>query len=1729
MAAGTAAAGAASLQALHGRCTGFLKVGLVLILTGFLPQAACQPANFSEIFVIVGTSFNLELTGPGLSAQDRVLIRDAGTRCPGEVGYGSNSFGGSDFAGLHTSSVALSHHVCHTPGFCEPSPVALGQGPAIGRGLRGWQMASFFPVQLRWRGAFRVCYCTAMPDGQVTGASATDATPCDDPSAEYKLVGVVYSMGIERSGDAPLATCIVGRDGKLLPGCSVTVKSKRGGLSAEDIALFLSGDPQQICGEGDAIGAALAPQVGNSHEWKFAAVEGLQVLTGPASQGASRNLKLCYCERSASADSSGVCSAGDWQFAGLVALVGFEGLDIGGSAPVDSTCYRNTTCRAGPATGFGLGRGDSVTVLPGDTCAGQFGFIAETHPSHVTDVDSAASRSSAMALLPPKSVAATGTAVVCYCAALFSGRTGCQTTSARMFPLLLSFVKLTGLYGWYATGCLPTSRNCPEVETHLNLEDMDTGERGRLFLLEKPREDIHQSLFEYSPCSWRMNPFGTKEAREAQMVPTLEMPQLLAPGTYSLCYCENEIGCPTSAQTAIAYMQHVGDLEVYGSVRSVQVLGSPGIGTIALEVEMRHDAPGFRCCAYEAPEHNEDACGDRGSTEDKELKSLVHANSKYTLVLAVPGPRSPARSGVFSVRCWAHGETGRCAGDNAPCAVPRDGLIVYLPAVPLDWQGPWRLASGDDIGAERLVGHAGLGAMLKAVSADADDASCVDEALESAVDGLPCIGEVCLRRPQARAAEPGKFLLCICEPLAAVGMQSCLAWHSLGLMSVFGPHRWPSPKLAVTMEPLALHVDGAGFTAEDGLKAVLAAEGHSPSCISNSSLKLAFRLNTSRQLDAQVAFPEAGTYAICWSAAAAAQGSGSAAGFRLGTVTASGDVIDCGVGPWVADAEGCGAPCGVGEQQWERAVTQPKSRYGRACPVLKELRLCEGPPCSKLGSWTMLPEAPEPGDVIEVWLADSYALPEHLTAVLVHRPIGRHILDVPGTGALSYAGACRPDIAAGASFARCVGTSEGEALQAKCNFEANSSMLSGKYTLCACLASPDDGHCLGYYPPLGDVTIGSDDCPGCKEAGLPMMALAGVPAVAMLCALCGLVVGWYIRKRRRLRASLVTKLESPTGKTAVAHIDTEDDGKSEDDREKDPGNEETAPASVQPEPEPQPPSSRTPTSVQPAAEEPCQAPDCEPPQKGEEHIDSLAPLMGRALPGMGDLEGDVYSQIDLGALPAATPTPIKTKPKIEAKPEPKEEPKPLRGNVRRSELLDKTSTLLKREVSPRFVKSEPQDVSEWGTFDEFLSSARERKQLTVDPEKRRTLRSSVMAGVLEEAQSDAEDEENGDDVDVSTSPGRGIRASIAAFESLPDAPGLSPRAVLEKDRDDEVAPETKATADAQPASDAETHAVARSAGCDAKSGSDEATEPVGEEVPRQEIGDDQASTCPVTPPRGNVAAASRSGTPLSAPRSPAAAQWTPWAAVEMPSPAVEKRSEQQTDKRLDLESKDMEQDDHEEKVVDKPKANRDAPEAAKHQRDEAQPPEVPASYKSADVEDMTDMGTAGAGAQVTEKAKGQGDASGTEELESDSAGGADPSAGASSGGSVKAATVAEETQEQSSPAVGTDAESSATSPKVVVKEKKEKKEKKDKAAKPSRLAPLDAGTKPLGAAGKLAPLQLKLGSRLAPLPPPAFPPPASAVQAVAGKSSSTIEPAGDESSAKSVASAEDKEPNGDWD
>ncbi|CAE7524715.1 unnamed protein product, partial [Symbiodinium pilosum] len=315
---------------------------------------------------MIGATFKLELQGPGLNFKDRAIVRDAGTGCPGRSDMASSD--------KRRHSLSVASYVYHP--HAEPSPLVHG-GPIIESANQpGWLKASWYPVQMRIRGSFPICYCAASDEQNYLASSGITLppaeSPCDRDNALYRYAGVIYAMGIQHSED-PIAACLVISPGQIQQDCQVTVRSDRGGLSAQDMAELTPGDPAVPCGESNA-GTMLQPRRGDASAWTFQVPTGTSTdgfNTVSTSSGALRLLKVCYCENYASASSDGACGAADWQHAGTLSLVGFAGNTV-----PEVHCYRGQLCRLGRAEAFGMGQGDAVVAVAGNSsCANLDGQV----------------------------------------------------------------------------------------------------------------------------------------------------------------------------------------------------------------------------------------------------------------------------------------------------------------------------------------------------------------------------------------------------------------------------------------------------------------------------------------------------------------------------------------------------------------------------------------------------------------------------------------------------------------------------------------------------------------------------------------------------------------------------------------------------------------------------------------------------------------------------------------------------------------------------------------------------------------------------------------------------------------------------------------------------------------------------------------------------------------------------------------------------------------------------------------------------------------------------------------------------------------------------------------------------------------------------------------------------------------------------------------------------------
>ena len=185
---------------------------ICLLLCHLLPVLSSDvagPYGFSEVFTMPGATFKLELEGPGITTKDRAIIRDAGTGCPG-----SSHKADSD---ERKNTILVATYVYHAQGSYEPSPL-VHSGPMVASANNpGWLKASWYPVQVRMPGSFRICYCAA--SDEETGSTLLDpnASPCDLDYATYRFVGVVYAMGIKHSSS--IGACLISNDGTLQSDC----------------------------------------------------------------------------------------------------------------------------------------------------------------------------------------------------------------------------------------------------------------------------------------------------------------------------------------------------------------------------------------------------------------------------------------------------------------------------------------------------------------------------------------------------------------------------------------------------------------------------------------------------------------------------------------------------------------------------------------------------------------------------------------------------------------------------------------------------------------------------------------------------------------------------------------------------------------------------------------------------------------------------------------------------------------------------------------------------------------------------------------------------------------------------------------------------------------------------------------------------------------------------------------------------------------------------------------------------------------------------------------------------------------------------------------------------------------------------------------------------------------------------------------------------------------------
>ena len=364
------------------------------------------------------------------------------------------------------------------------------------------------------------------------------------------------------------------------------------------------------------------------------------------------------------------CNPVDFQMAGRLALVGF----VGNAS--NFTCYLNTTCYLGPVRGFGLQFGDTVGFAAGSEC-GTSGSILSQSGASVAGIGSAQPAAAWLSRdrgLAPD-VDGDVPAAVCYCPVAPNGRLGCAKGSSTMFPLLLGLLRYLGLRNRYVVGCTPASEECPEVPLMPSESDVTAASHGRILFVEHHGPGPVHVTFEEAPCRL----WGHESVVEAELTPWLRVPWPLVPGRYAICFCFEAVGCLGASGSQVPPMQHIGDLRIFGAVRNVTLLQGffgPGIATIPLEVAIREETPGFRCCAVASGTRIDWGAAACGEFHASSLGRLRWAEGGvYAFGLVIPEMRIVASPGNttattrlddWSVACRGLAEVGRCAGSAAP-------------------------------------------------------------------------------------------------------------------------------------------------------------------------------------------------------------------------------------------------------------------------------------------------------------------------------------------------------------------------------------------------------------------------------------------------------------------------------------------------------------------------------------------------------------------------------------------------------------------------------------------------------------------------------------------------------------------------------------------------------------------------------------------------------------------------------------------------------------------------------------------------------------------------------------------------------------------------------------------------------------------------------------------------------------------------------------------------------
>ncbi|CAE7882670.1 ODA11 [Symbiodinium sp. KB8] len=1054
--------------------------GVTFFLGPLLPGCwAAGPAGGVELFEMIGATFKLELSGPDLSFRDRAIVRDAGTGCPGRSDSADSD--------KRRHSLSVASYVYHP--HAEPSPLVHG-GPIIESSNQlGWLKASWFPVQMRIRGSFPICYCAASDETNYLaslGISLPPAeSPCDRDNALYHYVGVIYAMGIKHS-EIPIAACLVVGANQIQQDCRITVRSERGGLSAQDMAELTEGNPAVPCGEATA-STMLQPRIGDASAWTFQVPQGTSTVgftTASTDSGAQRLLKVCYCESYASASSDGACGAADWQHAGTLSLVGFAG-----DAVPEVHCYRGQLCRLSRAEAFGMGTGDSVVAVAGNSsCASLDGKVFSS-TSLVTLLGDTTARV-AVDIQDYENDMAT----ICYCSAAARGLrrhevltprlpkyTSGQNGQGRFFNMLMGYVRSSGLGGGLRFDCVPSASQCPNEPVLLHGEDAEVAKRGNLFLAEmkyRPCDDLFASILPdilptnrplsathvllqidrdakviNANCQRPIDHMRTSTLTRVVFQLAGQSGNALATSAYALCFCEGNLGCPGQAGQQSVSLQHVGELRVLGAVRSVVLSADVGFATIPLKVRVEEASYGIRCCAKLGVHNVHQECKDLIPVREEVLR--YPATHWFPIVLAEPldleitdGHSTLLNAmGESQVLSSLHFAGGACAQngtgpglDPFPCRQPDTlPLSLQLPVRPLAWaRRPWRRPVGGALGTEEIAELSGLTSQMKAVPSPANDAELRGicdrlETAEGSFHSLPCKAMECTDQNYARGLVPGEHELCICEAAAVTALHDCKGWHRLGHLEIFGPY----PLTDVVHGSVGLltkvALTGLGFSPEDSLISVPV---------------------TSGSIDPGIDCNFVGIRgAIC-------------RGRLAGTVQ----------------------HLGRGLHYYTEIVGMLNN--DAQCPELEEERPCTGPPCAAtVDDWHTDPERPFASAPFELHLTGSN-LTGDLQGVLIKD-------EGAALGPADGQGLCRYDSTVVARGVCSTTPGLTEVTDQVCKFE-DGTPDDGTHQVCLCMAA-SDGRCFAFLPALGSINIQLGVVPLLEEES---QSAAGVAVAVVMVLLC---------------------------------------------------------------------------------------------------------------------------------------------------------------------------------------------------------------------------------------------------------------------------------------------------------------------------------------------------------------------------------------------------------------------------------------------------------------------------------------------------------------------------------------------------------------------------------------------------------------------------------------------------